>query len=85
MRTLEYTIKDEHGIHARPAGALVKLATGFSSDIKISKGEKSGDLKRIFSVMSLGAKKGETIKIDADGSDEEQAIEKIEGFLKENL
>lgn len=85
MKEFNYTIKDEQGIHARPAGALVKLASGFSSHITIAKGDKTGDLKRIFSVMSLGAKSGEVITIKADGEDEANAVDKIKSFLEQNL
>ena len=51
MKTFEYTIKDELGIHARPAGLLVKKAASYASTIMIGKGEKSADAKRIFGVM----------------------------------
>jgi phosphocarrier protein len=85
MKQFSYTIKDELGIHARPAGELVKLAGGFTSDIKIAKGEQTGDLKRIFSVMTLGTRQGDTIEITAEGPDEEAAATQIEEFLKANL
>ena len=82
---MSYTIKDELGIHARPAGMLVKEASKFTSDIKISKGSQEVDAKRIFGVMSLGVKKDEEIFISAEGQDEEEAIEAMENFLKNNL
>ncbi|HAX51308.1 MAG TPA: HPr family phosphocarrier protein, partial [Lachnospiraceae bacterium] len=43
MMEFKYTITDSEGIHARPAGMLVKQAAGYKSDIKITKGEKSAD------------------------------------------
>lgn len=85
MKSFSYEIKDEQGIHARPAGSLVKEATRFQSDIKIKKGDKTADAKRLFTVMSLAAKKGEEIEVTAEGSDEEAAITAIELFLKGNL
>ena len=51
MKEFSYVIQDKDGIHARPAGVLVKIANGFKSQVAISKAEKKGDLKRIFSVM----------------------------------
>ena len=60
MKTFSYTIKDAQGIHARPAGELVKAAKGFSSEIKIKKGGMSVDAKKIFGIMGLGAKQGDT-------------------------
>lgn len=85
MKEFKYVITDELGIHARPAGLLVKEAAKFQSDIKIKKGEKEADAKRIFGIMGLAAKKGDEIVLTADGADEADAIAVIEEFLKANL
>lgn len=85
MKEFSYVIQDKDGIHARPAGVLVKVANGFKSQISISKAEKKGDLKRIFSVMALGAKQADTIKICIEGEDEAQAAVALEEALKKNL
>ncbi len=85
MREITYVIKDEMGIHARPAGELVKVAAGFACDIKIGKDGREVDAKRIMGVMSLGAKCGQEITIKAEGENEDGAIETIEKFLNENL
>ena len=63
MKHFTYVITDEAGIHARPAGLLVKEAAKFASSTTIAKGAKKGDLKRIFGVMALGVKKGEEITV----------------------
>lgn len=85
MKEFKYVITDELGIHARPAGLLVKEAAKFQADIKIKKGEKEADAKRIFGIMGLAAKKGDEIALTADGADEADAIAAIEEFLKANL
>ncbi len=85
MKQFQYVITDELGIHARPAGLLVKEAAKFQADIKIKKGEKEADAKRIFGIMGLAAKKGDEIVLTADGADEADAIAAIEEFLKANL
>ena len=85
MKEFTYVITDKEGIHARPAGMLVKECNKFSSAFTIKKGDKSGDAKRIFAVMGLAAKKDEAITITADGADEAEAIVAIEAFLKGNL
>ena len=85
MKEFKYIITDPEGIHARPAGELVKAAKGFASVIKITKGEKSADAKKIFGLMGLGVKQGEEILIQAEGEDEEQAAAGLEAFLKGNL
>ncbi|HAP20396.1 MAG TPA: HPr family phosphocarrier protein [Lachnospiraceae bacterium] len=85
MKEFKYVIQDEQGIHARPAGILVKAAGTFKSDIYIHKDKKQGDLKRIFGVMGLCIKKGDEIRVTVEGEDEAEAVEKIEMLFKENL
>lgn len=85
MKEFSYEITDPLGVHARPAGLLVKQAAGFNSRITISKDGKEVDAKKILGVMSLGAKKDHVITVKADGEDEDAAIEALSTFLKENL
>lgn len=85
MQEFSYTITDEQGIHARPAGLLVKEASKYESAITISHNGKTGDAKKIFSVMGLGIKFGDQITVSAEGTDEAQAAPAINSFLKENL
>jgi phosphocarrier protein len=85
MKQFKYIIQDQQGIHARPAGLLVKAAGEFKSKITIGKDGKDADAKRIFGVMGLGAKKDNEVTITAEGEDEDQAIVALEKFLKENL
>lgn len=85
MKEFTYKICDEQGIHARPAGLLVKKAGEFSSEITMYNGEKSADMKRIFALMSLGVKQGDTVRVTASGGDEDKALIEIESFLKNNL
>ena len=85
MKEFDYIITDPEGIHARPAGLLVKEASRFQSDIQLKKDGKSGDAKRIFAVMALAAKKGETITVTVNGEDEAEAAAAMEAFLKDNL
>ena len=85
MKEFDYIITDPEGIHARPAGLLVKEASRFQSDIQLKKDGKSGDAKRIFAVMALAAKKGETITVTVSGEDEAEAAAAMEAFLKDNL
>ena len=81
MKTFEYTITDELGIHARPAGMLVKEASKFASKIMIASPKKEVDAKRI----SMGAKKGDTVKLTIEGADEAEAAASLEKFLQDNL
>ena len=85
MKEFNYVITDPEGIHARPAGILVKQAAGYQSTVKIAKGEKSADAKRIVGVMGLGVKTGEEVTITVEGADEDTAAAELETFFKENL
>ncbi|MBE7024127.1 MAG: HPr family phosphocarrier protein [Ruminococcaceae bacterium] len=85
MKEITYKIKDKIGIHARPAGLLVKKASEFKSEISLSLGEKTVDAKKIFGVMSLGAKCGDEIRLAINGSDEETAQKELSAFLEENI
>lgn len=85
MEKFHYIIKDELGIHARPAGLLVKEAGKYQSVIKIRKGEKEADAKRIFGIMGLACKCTDKIEVTAEGPDEKEAIQGMEAFFKEQL
>ncbi|MGN1167673.1 MAG: HPr family phosphocarrier protein [Lachnospiraceae bacterium] len=85
MRTFNYVITDEVGIHARPAGMLVKEAKKYESSVMIKKGEKKADAKKLMVLMGLGVKCGEEVTVEVEGADEEKACEAMETFFKENL
>lgn len=85
MQKISYVIKDELGIHARPAGELIKKAKSFESEITISKGDRSCSLKKLFEVMKLGVKQNDTIDIAFEGADEEKAATEVKAFLESHL
>lgn len=85
MQEFTYTVGDEAGIHARPAGMIVKLSKDSGCKVEIEKGDKKADGSKLFSVMSLGVKKGDTVKITVCGENEEAAVTELHKFFKENL
>ena len=85
MKYFNIVIKDPLGIHARPAGVIVKEISKYESEVKIELNDKVADGKRIFAVMGLGAKCGDTLKIVVDGSDEDQAVTELKAFFEKNL
>lgn len=85
MKEFTYTITDKEGIHARPAGELVKLAKTFTSAVSVVKDGKKADAKKVFGLMGLGVKQGMEIAVQVEGDDEEAAAAALETFLKENL
>ncbi len=85
MKEFTYTINDPLGIHARPAGIIVKRSSQFKSRITITKEGKEVDAKRILGVISLCVRKDHEITVRADGEDEDQAIEVLSSYIKSNL
>lgn len=86
MKEFQYKIKDSVGIHARPAGLLVKEAEKFLSDIQIKMSDdRSADAKRLFALMGLGAAQDDVITVSISGEDEEVAAAAIKVFLEKNL
>lgn len=85
MKTFSYTVKDEIGIHARPAGLLAKKAKEFESAITLEKNGKSAAATKLMAVMGLGVKHGETINITVEGADEEAAAAAMQEFFEANL
>lgn len=85
MKNFNYVIKDEVGIHARPASELVKEAKKYSSTITITKSDKSAVATKLMAVMSLGVKCGEEITVTVEGEDEDTAVEKMKDFMEANM
>ncbi|MBQ8296286.1 MAG: HPr family phosphocarrier protein [Ruminococcus sp.] len=85
MKTFTYTIKDELGIHARPAGMLAKTAKALDSEITITKGDKTVGAAKLMALMGLGVKCGDTITVTVNGGDEDAAEKTMKEFLETNL
>lgn len=82
MGQFSYTITDEIGLHARPAGALVKLVKESDGAVILSKGEKSADASRLMAIMGLGIRKGDQVVVS---SDDEALLGKLKQFFEDNL
>ena len=85
MRNFQYVIKDEVGIHARPAGLLAKEAKKYESKITLTKDGKSAEATKLMAVMGLGVKCGQTVDVSVEGADEEIACEAVKTFCEANL
>ena len=77
----EAKIVNQLGLHARPAAALVKLASGFQADIEVVKDGMAVNGKSIMGVMMLAAECGSSVTLRADGPDEQQAVEALLSLL----
>ncbi len=68
-------------MHARHAGLLVAETSQYQSEVMISRGEKTANGKRILGLMGLGVKMGDVITVTVDGPDEDDAMQRLKGFL----
>ena len=85
LTEIKFTVTDPLGIHARPAGILVKEAKKFSSKITVWKGDKSCDMRKLLALMGMAVKQNDEITVQVEGDDEAACAEAIEKFLKENF
>lgn len=84
MKSFQYTVQDALGLHARPAGQLVKEASQYKSQITLSSGGQEVACNRLIALMGLQIKQGASITITVEGEDEEQSCMELLQFLEKN-
>lgn len=77
-------VKNETGLHARPAASLVQFVKNFDGNVELIKDGKTANAKSIFNVMALGISKGTEITVRVEGNDEQENLDKLIEFI-ENL
>ena len=85
MKEIKHVINDPLGMHARPAGMLVKAVAGYASKVTITAPTDTADARRLMALMKLAAKQGMELTITVEGADEEKAATELQKFLAENL
>ena len=85
MITREVTVLNEVGLHASPATFFIQKANEFQSFITVTKDERKVNAKSLLGVLSLGITKGTTITLNAEGADEEQALQELEALIMSNF
>ena len=85
MKEFKHVIKDPLGMHARPAGMVVKAVAGYASKVTITAPTGTADAKRLMALMRLAAKQGMELTVTCDGPDEEKAAAELQAFMAENL
>ena len=85
MKEFKHVINDPMGLHARPAGMLVKACAGYASKITLTAPTGTADAKRLMGIMRLAAKQGMELTVAVEGADEEKAAAELQAFLAENL
>ncbi len=86
MKSFIAIVSDEIGIHARPASVVISSASKFESDLQLitTKDNKQANLKSVMQVLSLAVRYEAEIKVTAEGSDEDEAIEHIKASMVKN-
>ena len=85
MVEFKHIINDPMGMHARPAGMLVKAIAPYASKLTITTPTGTADARRLIALMKLGAKQGMELVVSVDGVDEKKAAAELQAFLSANL
>lgn len=85
MKEVLFTVRDPLGIHARPAGLLVREAQKYESEIWLEAKGRRENAKRLLSVMGLAVKAGDEIRFSIEGRDEAAAEQGLRAFLQDTL
>jgi len=85
MPEITLTVHNKVGLHARPAAQFVRTTKQFSSDVKVTHGEREANAKSILGVLTLGADQGAVVTICAEGDDAEQALAALEALVESNF
>ncbi|MFC4004838.1 dihydroxyacetone kinase phosphoryl donor subunit DhaM [Prauserella oleivorans] len=81
----ELTLANEVGLHARPAALLVRSIAGLDADVRIKRGDDEADGHSVLALMSLSARKGDTIEVTATGGQAGEAIRRIQALAERNF
>jgi phosphocarrier protein len=81
MPTLQITIINKLGLHARAAAKFVKTASAYESSVILRRGEREVNGKSILGVMMLAASRGTEVEIDAEGTDADAALEALRTLI----
>jgi len=82
MISREFSISNKLGLHARPSAQLTQVASRFEAEVHIAKGGRRVNAKSIMGGMMLAAGQGSVVVVDADGPDEDEAIEAVGRLIR---
>ena len=85
MKSLTITVKNETGLHSRPADLFVRTSKLYQSDIEVYKGEKKANAKAILKLILLNVCENDQITINADGPDEEEALNDLKVLVESDF
>ncbi len=81
MKSYEFKLQNEHGLHARPAGLFVQECGKYQSAVSLFKGELKVNGKSMLGLLKMAASKGDSIRIEVEGSDEESALQGLKALV----
>ena len=85
MKTFQWTMQDELGLHARVAGELVKCVSQLSSKVTLEKGGKTADATRLFAIMALCVRQGENVTMTVEAPNQELDSTVVQDFCSHNF
>ncbi len=85
MKKYEFTLQNEHGLHARPAGLFIQACNKYQSTISLYKEDQMYNGKSMLGILKMAASKGDVIRVEVDGSDESEAIDEIKALISGNF
>lgn len=85
MATHSFTLVNEHGLHARPAGLIVQTCSKFKSSIALIKNGQSFNCKSVLGIMKMGAAKGDQLTLEVTGEDEVEALAAMQALIASNF
>ena len=85
MKSITVTIKNETGLHSRPADLFVRTAKLYQSNIEVVKGDKKANAKTIIKLLLLNACENDQITINADGTDEDEALNDLKALVESDF
>jgi len=85
MPEIQLTLRNEVGLHARPAALFVQTAQKYQSEIRVAKGGEEGNAKSFKAVLKLGVYKNDEITVRADGPDADNALAALAQLVADNF
>lgn len=85
MKKQNVTVKNQTGLHLRPAGILCRTAMLYKSHITLTFGDTTANAKSVLSVLSAGIKAGNEVEITCEGIDEQEAMEALVNLFESGL
>lgn len=85
MEKVTVILTNESGLHARPASMFIKEVSKYKSEVSIIKDGQSYNAKSIIGILSMGASKGDTLTINAEGIDEKEVVTALEALVESNF